>query len=40
MTKLEELKQMLKEWKPSRSITRAYDICDFLYDNLDLGDGK
>lgn len=39
MTKLEELKKMVKAWKPSRSITAAYEICDFLYENLDL-EGK
>lgn len=38
MTKLEQLKKMLKDWKPSRSITKAYEICDFLYDNLNLED--
>lgn len=38
MTKLEELKKMVKAWKPSRSITMAYEICDFLYENLDLED--
>lgn len=38
MTKLEELKNMVKAWKPSRSITMAYEICDFLYENLDLGE--
>lgn len=39
MTKLEQLKKMVKAWKPSRSITTAYEICDFLYENLDLEDG-
>lgn len=39
MTKLEELKKMVKAWKPGRSITKAYEICDFLYENLDLEDG-
>ena len=38
MTKLEELKNMVKAWKPSRGITMAYEICDFLYENLDLGE--
>lgn len=38
MTKLEQLKQMLRAWKPSRSITTAYEICDFLYENIDLED--
>jgi hypothetical protein len=38
MTKLEQLKKMVKAWKPSRSITMAYEICDFLYKNLDLED--
>lgn len=40
MTKLEQLKEMLKKWRPSRSITVAYDVCDFLYKNLDMGDEK
>lgn len=40
MTKLEELKKMVKAWKPSRSITMAYEICDFLYENLDLGEDE
>lgn len=38
MTKLEQLKKMLRKWKPSRSITIAYEVCDFLYNNLDMED--
>lgn len=38
MTKLEQLKHMLRQWKPSRSIRTAYDICDFLYNNLNMED--
>lgn len=40
MTKLEQLKKMVKAWKLSRSITKAYEICDFLYENLDLGEDE
>ena len=31
---------MVKAWKPSRSIPMAYEICDFLYENLDLGEDE
>ena len=34
MTKLDELKLMLLEYKRSRSLVQATDICDYLYDEL------
>lgn len=34
--KLTRLKAMLKHWAGSKSIATAYDICQFLTDNLDL----
>lgn len=38
--KLEKLKKMLRKWERERSITNAYDICEFLAGNLDLEDGE
>lgn len=35
MTKLEQLKQMLAQWKESKSVPLAYDICRFLINNLE-----
>ena len=31
----EEVKEKLKEWKKTRSIALAYDICEFLSKNLE-----
>lgn len=38
MTKFDELKSMVKSWSKEKSISEAYDICEFLVDNLDLED--
>ena len=34
MTKLDELKLMLLEYKRSKSISKAVDICEYLYEEL------
>lgn len=34
MTKLEQLKAMVAEWEKEKSLTLAYDICEFLRKNL------
>lgn len=34
--KLQELKAMVRAWKKEKSLTTAYDICEFLANNLDL----
>ena len=34
--KLNELKALLRAWAKTKSTTVAYDICQFLVDNLDL----
>lgn len=39
MTKLEQLQIMVEKWRESHSLTTAYDICEFLANNLDLEDG-
>lgn len=36
MTKLEELKTMIRAWKVKKSLTLAHDICEYLADNLDI----
>lgn len=38
--KLNELKAMVRAWKKEKSLTLAYDVCEFLANNLDLGDGE
>lgn len=38
MMKLNELKAMVRAWKKEKSLTTAYDICEFLVENLDLED--
>lgn len=38
MTKLEQLKKMVKEWHEGHSLPTAYDICEFLAKNLNLED--
>lgn len=37
--KLNELKAMVRAWKKQKGLTLAYDICEFLSNNLDLEDG-
>lgn len=37
--KLNELKAMVRAWKKEKSLTLAYDVCEFLASNLDLEDG-
>lgn len=34
MTKLEQLKGMIAEWKETKSISLADEICEFLVTNL------
>ncbi len=34
--KLNELKAMVRAWKKEKGLTLAYDICEFLANNLDL----
>lgn len=36
--KLNELKAMVRAWKKEKGLTIAYDICEFLADNLNLED--
>lgn len=36
--KLQELKAMVRAWKKEKSLITAYDICEFLANNLDLED--
>ena len=36
--KLNELKAMVRAWKKEKGLTLAYDICEFLANNLDLED--
>lgn len=38
--KLNELKAMVRAWKKEKSLTLAYDVCEFLANNLDLRDGE
>ncbi len=35
MTKLEQLRAMVAEWEKEKSLTLAYDICEFLRKNLE-----
>ena len=37
--KLNELKAMVRAWKKEKGLTLAYDVCEFLANNLDLEDG-
>lgn len=37
-TKLNELKAMVRAWDKEKGLTLAYDICEFLANNLDLED--
>lgn len=36
--KLNELKAMVRAWKKEKGLTIAYDICEFLANNLNLED--
>lgn len=36
--KLEQLKKLVRDWKKQKSLTTAYDICEFLANNLNLED--
>ena len=36
MTKLEELKTMVRAWEIQKSLTLAYDVCEYLAHNLNL----
>lgn len=36
--KLNELKALVRAWKKEKSLTTAYDICEFLANNLELED--
>lgn len=38
--KLQELKAMVRAWTKEKSLTTAYDICEFLANNLDLEDDE
>lgn len=37
--KLNELKAMVRAWKKEKSLTLAYDVCEFLANNLGLEEG-
>lgn len=36
--KLNELKALVRAWKKEKGLTIAYDICEFLANNLNLED--
>ena len=36
--KLNELKAMVRAWTKEKNLTTAYDICEFLANNLNLED--
>lgn len=38
--KLNELKAMVRAWKKEKSLTLAYDVCEFLANNLNLEGGE
>ena len=38
--KMQELKAMVRAWTKEKSLTTAYDICEFLANNLDLEEGE
>ena len=38
--KLNELKAMVRAWKREKSMAVAYEICEFLANNLNLEDGE
>ncbi len=35
MTKLEQLRAMVAEWEKEKSLSLAYDICEFLRKNVE-----
>lgn len=37
--KLNELKALVRAWKREKSMAVAYEVCEFLADNLNLEDG-
>lgn len=36
--KLKQLKAMVREWKRQNELATAYEICEFLAENLELDD--
>lgn len=34
--KIDKLRAMLRQWKEDKSIILAYDICEFLVENMSL----
>ena len=38
--KLNELKAMVRAWKREKSMAVAYEICEFLANNLDLEENE
>lgn len=37
--KLNELKALVRAWKKEKSMAVAYEVCEFLANNLNLDDG-
>lgn len=40
MTKLEQLKVLVRKWEREKSMAVAYEICEFLTNNLDLEESR
>mgnify|MGYP006992067363 CR=1 FL=1 len=40
MTKLEQLKVLVRKWEQEKGMAVAYEICEFLSKNLGEGDGR
>lgn len=38
--KLNELKALVRAWRREKSMAVAYEVCEFLANNLDLEGGK
>lgn len=38
--KLNELKALVRAWRREKSMAVAYEVCEFLANNLDLEDGE
>ncbi len=38
--KMQELKAMVRAWRREKSMAVAYEICEFLANNLDLEDDE
>lgn len=38
--KLNELKALVRAWRREKSMAVAYEVCEFLANNLDLEEGK